>query len=339
MATDQRRAVPEISIVIVNSDSTEHTLACLDSIFLHPPGMTYEVILVDNCSAVSCLPVVAETYPEVHRLSSPQKQGFARNYNLGMRKAKGKYILILNNDTVVLPGTIDMLVRALESHPEYGMVGPQLRSRNWRVQSVCARRLPTPWDYLAWQFLTDPGLPTGRLWEYIRQRRVARRQSGPVECISGACMLISRQAMDQVGMLDEGYDFYYEDIEWCHRMRRYGYQVGYVAESRLFHLGDQSLSKVKEWAKRSEYMSARRYFHHYYHLSTTWAWMLWFSTLSGFVLRAIAFRVWEALSSKPGYNREYQRLVGWILLQKPVKASSANVDSSNSLQLKTGEGE
>lgn len=338
MSTENQQPVPELSIVIVNSDSIEHTLACLDSIFLNPPGMYYEVILVDNCSAVSCLPVVAEAYPEVHIFNAPQKQGFARNYNLGMRQARGAYLMILNNDTVVLPGTIDRLVQALKSHPEYGVVGPQLRSRSWRVQSVSARRMPTPWDYLGWQFFTDPGLLIGKLWEYFRQRQVTRRRSGPVGCISGACMLVSRQVIDQVGLLDEGFDFYYEDIEWCHRMQQYGYQVAYIAESKIFHLGDQSLSKVKEWAKRSEYLSAQRYFHQYYHLNTAWIWIIWFSTLLGFILRAITFRAWEALTGKAGYSREYRHLIRWILLQMPGRTSSVNPEPSNSFQLKTGQG-
>lgn len=338
MSTDHQLQNPDLSIVIVNSDSTEHTLACLDSIFLHPPELPYEVILVDNCSAVSCLPVVAESYPEVRRFSAPQKQGFARNYNLGIRQAAGEFILILNNDTVVLPGTIDRLVRALQFNPNYGMVGPQLRSRNWRVQSVCARKLPTPWDYLWWQFFTDPGLPTGRLLEYLRQRRVARRKSGSVACISGACMLVTRRALEQVGLLDEGYDFYYEDIEWCHRMQKQGYQVAYIAESKLFHLGDQSLSKVKEWAKRSEYLSAQRYFRQYYHTNPAWHRVFWLVTLFGFALRAAAFRGWEILTGKPGYSREYQRLTRWIWSQSPDRAGTALLDPANTLQMKIGEG-
>jgi hypothetical protein len=339
MSTEHPLRNPELSIVIVNSDSSEHTLACLDSIFLHPPEMPYEVILVDNCSTVSCLPVVAEVYPEVRRFGAPQKQGFARNYNLGIRQATGEFILILNNDTVVLPGTIDRLVRALQFNPNYGMVGPQLRSRNWRVQSVCARRLPTPWDYLLWQFLTDPGIPTGRLFEYLRQRRVARQRSGPVPCISGACMLVIRRALEQVGLLDEGYDFYYEDIEWCHRMQKRGYQVAYIAESKLFHLGDQSLSKVKEWAKRSEYLSAQRYFRQYYHVNTAWLRAFWLATLSGFALRALAFLGWEILTRKPGYSCEYQRLTRWVWSQSPGRASAGPLDPVNTLQYQVGEGE
>ena len=319
MLVEKQAKSPQLSIVIVNSDGTEHTLACLNSIFLHPPLVDFEVILVDNCSRNSCLALVATAYPEVRTFTAPQRQGFARNYNLGIRQARGGYILILNNDTLVYPGTFAWLIEAMQDNPKYGMVGPQLRSKSWQIQTVCARPLPTPWHYLAWQLFLDPGMPLGKVWDWIQQIRVERRPSGAVACISGACMLTTRQVMDQIGLLDEEYEFYYEDIEWCHRVQMHGYQVAYIAEARLTHLGDQSLSKVKEQAKRSEYISALRYFRQYHRLTLFQQWVVWLAAFIGYGMRAVVYQLLEFITRKPGHGRAYANLTRWMLEQIPSK--------------------
>lgn len=333
-----------LSIVIVNSDGTLHTLACLDSIFLHPPSMEFEVILVDNCSINPCFPIIEDAYPEVRLFSAPERQGFSRNYNLGIRQARGEYILILNNDTLANPGAFDRLVGEMQSHPEYGMVGPQLRSKEWKIQSVCARPLPTPWYYAAWQLLLDPGLPTGKALDTLRRWSLSRRPSGPVPCISGACMLTSRNILDMVGLLDEEYEFYFEDIEWCHRIQDHGYQVAYIADAKITHLGDQSLSKVRGQAKRAEYLSALRYYSHYYGLTNIQHWLLWMAAVLGFVMRAVAFSILEIVSRQPYHGRTYQQLIGWILRQVPFWVEVPSVKNSavkpaKPLRLKVEEGE
>ena len=328
-----------LSIVIVNSDGTVHTLGCLDSIFLHQPAVEYEVILVDNCSQDSCLQLIADTYPEVRVFSAPERQGFAKNYNLGIRQTRGDYIMVLNNDTVVHPGTFTKLLDALQSHKEYGMVGPQLRTPDWQLQAVCARDLPSPVDYVAWQLMLDPGMPAGQLVDWVNRQRVSQRPSGPVPCISGACMVTSREVLEDIGLLDEGYNFYFEDIEWCHRVVNNGLQVAYIAEAVVTHLGDQSLSKVKELAKQSEYLSAIRYYTQYHGLTLSQSWVLWMATLLGFFIRAAAYQLLGAFNGGTAYAAAYWRLTGWIIHRLPVRAGLPLVDMPGSLQLKVEEGE
>ena len=130
-------------------------------------------------------------------------------------------------------------------------------------------------------------------------------------------MLVTREALQTAGLLDEGYDFYYEDIEWCHRFQRCGKQVAYVAEAQITHLGDQSLSKVKVWAKQSEYQSAIRYFRHYYGLTTRQLWLIWSATVIGFLMRGLTFLILEALSGERTHARAYLYLWQWILRRRP----------------------
>jgi GT2 family glycosyltransferase len=138
-------------------------------------------------------------------------------------------------------------------------------------------------------------------------------------------MLLTRETLQTVGLLDEGYDFYYEDIEWCHRVQAHGKAVAYIAEAEITHFGDQSLSKVKVWAKQSEYRSALRYFRQYHELSAQQAWMIWFVTALSFFLRGTVFLMKELLSGNIGYARAYFYLWSWVLHQHPASNEMADL--------------
>ncbi|WP_232280162.1 glycosyltransferase family 2 protein [Roseiflexus castenholzii] len=315
---------PLLSTVIVNSDGCADTLRCMESLCAHPPDLAalapragalpeHEIILVDNRSRDGCVTLVRERFPAVRILESPARQGFSKNYNLGIRHANGVFVLALNNDTLVHPGALTTLLNAILDTPAYGMVGPRLIGRDGWVQAVCARPVLTPLEYLLTQSIADPGFPIGRLWLLSQQISVARRRSGSVPCISGACMLVRRTAFEQAGLFDEAVDFYYEDIEWCHRMACHGWQVGYVAEATITHLGDQSIRNVKVWAKKSEYFSALRYFRRYHGLTDEGARVLRAATSFGWLMRGIAFVLAEGLFGLKGHARAYLYLWHWIL--------------------------
>jgi N-acetylglucosaminyl-diphospho-decaprenol L-rhamnosyltransferase len=321
IAMDEGRDNTALSIVIVNSDGLEMTINCLESIFQHPFKEHFEVILVDNCSDVTCIPVVNQKFPQVKTLSSEQKQGFAKNYNLGIKIAEGEYILVLNNDTIIHPGALTALVDALRQNEPYGMVGPKLLSENGEIQSVCARALITPVKYILIQFLLDLSLPTGKIIDRINRWKLKRKSSGPVACISGACMLVKREALEKVGLLDEGYDFYYEDIEWCHRLILSSYKVAYIAEAEITHFGDSSLSRVKVWAKQSEYQSALRYFKTYHGLTRWKHWIVWLTTLFSYHFRWVAFAGLEVFTGDRGHRQAYRQLARWITTQIPSRVT------------------
>ncbi|NWG21481.1 MAG: glycosyltransferase family 2 protein [Chloroflexi bacterium] len=326
--------IPLLSIVIVNSDGCADTLRCLESIMAHPADLAtlaarssalaeQEIILVDNCSRDGCAALVRRSFPMVRVIESPVRQGFARNYNLGIRQARGMFVLVLNNDTMVHAGALTHLVAAMIDAPAYGIAGPRLVSCSGAVQTDCARPLPTPGAYVWTQLVADPGFPIGRLWQQWLRWRIERRSSGPVACISGSCMLVRRAAFEQAGLLDEGFDFYYEDVEWCHRFQRMGWRVGYVAEATITHLGDQSLGKVRVWARKSEYRSALRYFRLYHRLANGAVRVLRLATIVGWLLRGTAFAVAEALTGKDGHARAYGYLWSWILREEQAGGPSS----------------
>jgi N-acetylglucosaminyl-diphospho-decaprenol L-rhamnosyltransferase len=311
---------PLLSIVLVNSDGAAFTLACIASIYRFPPQAPFEVILVDNQSREPCLEPVAAQFPAVRCVSAPRRQGFAKNYNLGIRHARGRYVLILNNDTVVHAWALQALLDAAQrSGPT--MLGARLESPDGTVQFDCARPLPTLRSYLLDTFLSDIAAPLAPLVRRRRARQADTRASGPVPCIAGACMLLGQELLAQIGPLDEGYDFYFEDVEWCHRALRYGANVHYVAEARITHYGDQSLSKVRAWAKRSEYRSAVRYFREYHAATDGELRLLHAATALSFLARGIAFLLLEAASGRTGQARAYLMLWHWLLGERPARGA------------------
>jgi N-acetylglucosaminyl-diphospho-decaprenol L-rhamnosyltransferase len=321
---------PTLSVVIVNSDGLSDTLACLESIERNPPGCSFEMIVVDNCSREPSFGPIAARFPQARTLEAPRRQGFARNYNQGIGAARGEYVLILNNDTLVPAGALDALIAALRGDERYGVVGPRLVGRDGAIQHDCARDLPTPAGYLVAQLLLDPAYPPGRLWRRALAWQAARRRSGPVPCICGACMLVRRADLEAVGLLDEGFDFYYEDVEWCHRFQRRGRTVGYVAEAAITHLGDQSLGKVKVWAKQSEYRSALRYFTAYYGLSEGQRSLLWLATALNYFLRGFVMLLAEALLGWRSHARAYLYIWGWLLGERSAAKAGAPTSARRS---------
>lgn len=314
---------PTLSIVIVDSDGADDTLRCLDSIFSHPPEVLFEVILIDNCSQSSCLPLVQNRYPQVRTGFAPARQGFAKNYNIGIRLARGEYVLILNNDTAVHANALNAMLVAMYAHREYWMVGPQLLWPDGRIQTVCARSLKTPFSYSMELLFLDLSFPLGKLWEVFRRRQLARRDSGSVPCISGACMLLTRTALNATGLLNEAYDFYFEDVEWCYRIQAQGATVAYIAEAKVTHYADKSLSKAKVWAKQSEYRSAIRYFQQYYRISLLQTRLIWLVTVTTFLMRWSAFSLIEFGLREQRYAAEYKELFKWILTQFPARTRAA----------------
>lgn len=295
----------KLSLVIVNSDGCTDTLACIAALYATPPACTFEIILVDNCSQDGCVAQVQTRYPDVRIGTAPARQGFAKNYNQGMHLARGDYLLVLNNDTLVPAGALDTLCALLDSHPEYGMVGPQLRNARGQVQWDCARPFPTVASFLAQALLLDTIPPLATLWRAWLRQRTRTRPTGVVACICGAAMLVRRQAIADAGMFDEAYVFYYEDVEWCHRLSRTCWQIGYCANVRITHLGDQSLGRVKLLAKRSEFASALRYFRSYHGLGERGIALCRAAMRWSYLMRAVLFLLRRGLGGRPGYAREY----------------------------------
>lgn len=232
---------PAVSVVIVTWNSAEHVDRCLTSLAAARDGGEIECIVVDNDSADGTVARV-QAHPWVRLHRNEVNGGFAVGSNIGMRMATSDLVMLLNPDTAVEPGALDALVAHLQAHPEVGMCGPLLVGDDGEPQRPSARLGPNlPYDLLHEGLRMDPRRPGLRAklaarWQYPYDLRTTQA----VEAISGAAMLMRKEALDQVGLLDEGYRHCAEDVDLCLRFRRAGWGVAFVAEATVRHASGAS---------------------------------------------------------------------------------------------------
>ena len=302
-----------LSIVTINSDGASDTLKCIDSICKNPPNLPFEIILVDNYSGEDIGPFILEYSGVVRLVNAPCRQGFSKNCNLGINHARGDLLLILNNDTLIQSGTLDALLNGLFSNPGFGAVGPKIISSTGTIQVDCARKEYNFRSYVFDELVFDSGLPSGWIRNWWRRGLIARRRTGPVDAISGACILTTREKLREVGLFDEGYDFYFEDLDWCRRVREHGMANGYIADSVLVHLGDRSARNVKIWAQQSKYKGALRYLSARCGLTIAGQWLLWLVTMLVFFQRWLCFSAGNALLRRAStHSLAYWELLKWL---------------------------
>ena len=260
----------DISIVIVNWNVRDFLERCLDSIFRNVGELSFEVIVVDNCSRDGSVMMVEERFPSVRIIRNANNAGFCRGNNQGIAISKGDYLLLLNPDTEIEERALEALIDFASEHRDVGVVGPMLLyPKNYSMPN--GSRFPTFWsEFLAKSGLADllVGLLHMRNWYNLRY---FGRQSfaGPayVDFVSGACMLIRREVINQIGGLDERFFMFYDEVDFCLRARRAGWRVYYFPAARVFHnwhgVG-RSVSQSQDAAKQRFFLSQYAYFekHH-----------------------------------------------------------------------------
>jgi GT2 family glycosyltransferase len=191
----------------------------------------FEIIVVDNGSTDDSVQSVESRFPTVHVIKNNTNLGFARANNQGLSAGKGRYFMLLNSDTLVLPGTFDELVRVADAHPETGVIGPRLLNINGTLQRSWAS-FPTFWSEL--------------IGRNFRNYRTVNNSPNiyDVDWIMGACMLVRATTIAKVGMLDEDYFMYSEETDWCYRIKKNGWMVWYITNIEIFHLGGGSASRA-----------------------------------------------------------------------------------------------
>lgn len=239
ISMSQEHTSVELSIILLNYRQCGLVKQCLRGIMQAKIDLPYEVIVVDNDSRDGCASLIRSQFPDVTLIEAPANLGFSGGNNLGINHAKGRFVLVLNDDVAITPGSIPQLVKFLQQHPNVGMVGPRLVYPNGQLQYSC-RRFPTPLMPL-YRRIPLGGLPAARraLAHYL-MLDVDHRRDGPVDWLFGACLLIRRETLAQVGLLDGRFFLYFEDLDLCRRCWAAGWQVWYLPSVELVHYHAQS---------------------------------------------------------------------------------------------------
>ncbi len=253
----------DLFISIVNYNTRDLLDRCLDTIFANPPPGEFEVCVVDNASHDGSVEMVREKYPQVRLMASQDNLGYAGGNNLALRESRARYDLILNSDIEIHPGAFAALLEFMDNTPDAGMCGARLILPDGSVQPSCAAEL-TLGKLFTQQFLLDKaGLARYFTGEYWVNCAVVN-EPAEVEQLTGACMLCRREAIEQVGLMDEAYWMYCEDSDYCRRYRAAGWKLYYVPAATMLHvLGGSSRSARAEMIAAYNH-AAGRYFrlHH-----------------------------------------------------------------------------
>lgn len=252
-------AAPVLSVVILTHNVREVLRRCLESVFASEAPFAFEVIVVDSGDDGSAA-LVRETYPAAVVVEAPENPGYAAANNLGLRRARGAYCLLLNPDTVVPADAFALAVAALEADPGVGVLGAKLVLGNGGLDLACRRSFPTPKNAL-YHFLRLPRLfPRHPIFGAYNLTYLDPDDEYDVDSVAGAFLLVRRDVLDQVGLLDETYWMYGEDLDLCWRVRRAGWRTRYLPRVRVLHLKGQS-SKARSLRCTYEFFRAMYVFY------------------------------------------------------------------------------
>jgi hypothetical protein len=268
---------PTIGIVIVSYNTGALLADCLHS--LRACRLPLHILVVDNASTDNSTTMVRARFPDVHLCALDQNVGFAAANNIGLRwfgygskpstsaPHRPAYVLLLNPDTVVHTGAIETLVQFLRAHPRIGLVGPRLLNPDGSIQTA-AFRFPTLSMSLLDVFPPGEVLP-GRLYASWWNGRYPEETAVPaipfpIDHPLGACLLVRGRVVEQVGLLDEHYFMYSEEIDWCWRIRQAGWAIWQVPQAHVTHIGGASTGQFRQRMLVELHRSRVRFFHQHY---------------------------------------------------------------------------
>lgn len=242
---------PTVSIIIVSWNTRDALKRCLQSVYAHVPPISFEVIVVDNASEDGSPEMVAKKFPKAKLIRSKTNLGFAGGNNLGLRESHGRFVMLLNSDAQLTPGSVARMIEFMDAHPEVGLIGPKLLSPDGTLQ-INGQRFPTFVREVLGVLRVSKLVPS---LAKLGWGRDDFDRNAEVDSLAGACMLARKEAVDSVGLLDERFFMYFEDVDWCRRIKKAGWKVWYIGEVSIVHGWAQSAKK--QGIMRSHYMLHR----------------------------------------------------------------------------------
>lgn len=276
----------ELSILIINWNTRDHLAECLSSVYESSISCDYEVLVVDNCSSDGSQEMVRERFPDVKLILNPENPGFAKANNQALKQSTGELVLLLNPDTVVKPDAIERMVNFLVNSSEAGGAGAHLLNPDGSFQ-VSAYPQPTLirefWRMFHFDYFWHYAIYPMDRWSLDQPRKV--------DVLTGACLLIRRDALDEVGFLDDDFYIYSEEFDLCKRLKDIGWTLYWIPDAEVIHFGGQSTKQVDEAMFLRLYEGKILYFrkHHSNLEVSLYKFILLLATLARLALTPIAF--------------------------------------------------
>ena len=225
----------DISIIIVSYNTRELLGDCLKSIKSATKSLKVEVFVVDNNSKDKTVEMVSNKFPDVLLTSNKTNLGFSKANNQAIRKAKGKYILILNPDTILQPETLDKMFKFMNKNKDIAVATCRVQLPNGNLDRDCRRRYPTPWRAFTYFSGLSKIFAHSKIFDQYQMGYVSNKQMHEIESCVGAFMFIRKFALDKVGLFDEDFFFYGEDLDLCWRFKQKGFKIYYTPITKIIH--------------------------------------------------------------------------------------------------------
>jgi len=260
----------DLSIIILNYNTRDFLLPCIKGIAEHTHDLDYEIIVVNNASGDGSADYIKQKllprFKNLKLIASSANRGYAAGNNLGIKKAKGKYLLIMNSDIVIWENSFKKMARFMDANPKIGIAGPRLLSPDNTLQHF-VYEFPTP------QVLVYRRTPLAR-FKFAKQaikkylmKQWDHKDNRQVGWVQGSCLIVRREAIAEVGLMDERYFLFMEDTDWCRRFWQTGWEIWYLSEVEIIHYHSRASDSGKFYKalfnkmSRIHIVSAFKYFH------------------------------------------------------------------------------
>lgn len=234
----------DVSIVIASWNTRDILHDCLSSIYRQTSEFPFEVIVVDNGSADGSVEMVKSDFSQVHLIANSENLGYAGANNQAMTIARGRYILLLNSDTIVLNNAIGKMMAFADSHPEAGVIGCRVLNADQSFQSSCFM-FPSLLNMFFAAIYLPQLFPRSKIFGRERMLWFDWRKTCEVDVVVGCFMFVRREAIDQIGMMDDRLFMYCEETDWCYRFKRAHWKIVYTPCAEIIHLGKVSSLRMK----------------------------------------------------------------------------------------------
>jgi len=235
----------DVSIIIVAWNVRELLHNCLKSVYEQTKGINFEVIYVDNASKDGSVEMVTKEFPEVRVIKNTENEGFIKANNQGIQIAKGRYVLLLNSDTVILGNAIAKTVRFADANPEAAVIGCKVLNPDMTLQRTCFMYPSILNLFLAATYLHKI-FPKSKFFGRERMTWWDFDSVREVETVCGCFSLVRKEAIEQVGLMDERYFVYGDDPDWCYRFKKNGWEIMFTPDAQIIHYGSQTTGQIRK---------------------------------------------------------------------------------------------
>lgn len=249
----------KISIVIVSWNVRELLKKCLASIFKYGKGLSLEIIVIDNASSDNTTEMIKKEFPQVALIANRENMGFASANNQGVLKTNGDFILVLNPDTEILEDGLQKMLEFMEKNYQIGIAGCKHLNPDWTIQPS-VRRFPTFWAlFFIFTKIAKvfPSIPS--VYDYLA-RGFNYKIAQPVDQVAGSFLFIRRKTIDEIGLFDENFFLWFEEVDLCKRAKDAGWQVWYTPEGEIIHHGGQSFTQQLTLKKQKQFFKSAWYY-------------------------------------------------------------------------------